>query len=230
MSNSFTCCIFKPAFFWLETPQNTFALLSHAQIESARRCKLAPSTCNNSGCVCMAGEPLNDHTVPILLLCKCKGPSIRIKMFCTTRNLWWFSIYLWLTAKLCCRLFHGHAGHSFDQKMIEWQHRFDHQSQVTSQLCFRPWWSHCHKKPQQTLCQHLQYTVMAFGICNPTAIFSSLWTLSWVTFHPGFVPGYIYCHSSNFCSSFTSNLAKCEFGKAFVTDLGKQIGCGQVCP
>lgn len=45
-----------------------------------------------------------------------------------------------------------------------------------------------------------------------------------------FVPGYIYCHSSNFCSSFTSNLAKCDFGKAFVTDLGKQIGCGQVCP
>ena len=30
--------------------------------------------------------------------------------------------------------------------------------------------------------------------------------------------------------SLTLNLAKCDFGKAVVTYLGKQVGQGQVCP
>ncbi|KAL7839440.1 hypothetical protein SRHO_G00260980 [Serrasalmus rhombeus] len=92
----------------------------------------------------------------------------------------------------------------------------------------------------------LQYTVMAFGLRNAPATFQRL--MSRVLMGVSGCEVYlddIVVHSSSWFehlktlytvfnrlhqASLTLNLAKCEFGKATVTYLGKQVGQGQVCP
>ena len=92
----------------------------------------------------------------------------------------------------------------------------------------------------------LQYTVMAFGMRNAPATFQRLVNLvladvpnctvylddlvihssTWSD-HMGTLSAVFSCLAK---ASLTLNLAKCEFGKATVTYLGKQDGRGQVRP
>lgn len=92
----------------------------------------------------------------------------------------------------------------------------------------------------------LQYTVMAFGMRNAPATFQRLMQriLSGVTNCEAYLddvviysnswPSHINTLREVFSrlakASLTVNLAKCEFGKAVITYLGKQVGQGQVRP
>uniref|UniRef100_A0A673Y3Q0 ribonuclease H n=1 Tax=Salmo trutta TaxID=8032 RepID=A0A673Y3Q0_SALTR len=92
----------------------------------------------------------------------------------------------------------------------------------------------------------VQYSVMPFGMCNAPATFQRLVNIVFAD-----VPNCtaylddVVIHSSTWSDHFatlksvfqrlanaslTLNLAKCEFGKATVTYLGKQVGRGQVRP
>lgn len=92
----------------------------------------------------------------------------------------------------------------------------------------------------------LQYTVMAFGLRNAPATFQRLMNsvLAGVSNCEAYLDD-VVIYSSTWDdhlkslhdvfnrfqeASLTVNLAKCEFGKATVTYLGKQVGQGQVCP
>ncbi|KAK2895729.1 hypothetical protein Q8A73_015217 [Channa argus] len=92
----------------------------------------------------------------------------------------------------------------------------------------------------------LQYTVMPFGLRNAPATFQRLMNtvLSGVNTCEVYLDD-IVAYSATWsehlktlseifsrlrAASLTLNLAKCEFGKAVVTYLGKQVGQGQVCP
>ena len=92
----------------------------------------------------------------------------------------------------------------------------------------------------------LQYKVMPFGLKNAPATFQRLMSkvLAGVTNCEAYLDD-VVIYSSNWAdhvrtlteifnrlrnASLTLNLAKCEFGKAVVTYLGKQVGQGQVCP
>lgn len=92
----------------------------------------------------------------------------------------------------------------------------------------------------------LQYTVMPFGLRNAPATFQRLMNtvLSGVKNCEAYLDD-IVVYSSTWsdhlhtlqeifsrleAASLTLNLAKCEFGKAVVTYLGKQVGQGQVRP
>lgn len=94
--------------------------------------------------------------------------------------------------------------------------------------------------------QFLQYTVMAFGMCNAPATFQRLvntvlsglpncnaylddlivYTSTWEE-HIKILKA-VFTRLAD--ASLTVNLAKCDFGKATVTYLGRQVGRGQVCP
>ena len=92
----------------------------------------------------------------------------------------------------------------------------------------------------------LQYTVMAFGMCNAPATFQRLMNavLSGLSFCEAYLDDLVICSASwaehvdhlgaVFArlseASLTINLSKCEFGKATVTYLGKRVGGGQVRP
>lgn len=92
----------------------------------------------------------------------------------------------------------------------------------------------------------LQYTVMAFGMCNAPATFQRLMNvvLSGLSFCRAYLDDLVICSSSwgehvdhlgrvferLQEDNLTVNLSKCEFGKATVTYLGKQVGGGQVRP
>lgn len=92
----------------------------------------------------------------------------------------------------------------------------------------------------------LQYSVMAFGMRNAPATFQRLMqqVLSGVKNCDAYLDDVVVYSSSwetHLCSlgevflrlsnaSLTINLAKCEFGKATVTYLGKQVGQGHVRP
>ena len=92
----------------------------------------------------------------------------------------------------------------------------------------------------------LQYTVMPFGVRNAPATFQRLMNLVLGNFRNCSVYlDDVVVYSSDWAShiaslttvferlveaSLTLNLAKCEFGKAMVTYLGKQVGHGQVRP
>uniref|UniRef100_A0A8C5E2N5 ribonuclease H n=1 Tax=Gouania willdenowi TaxID=441366 RepID=A0A8C5E2N5_GOUWI len=92
----------------------------------------------------------------------------------------------------------------------------------------------------------LQYNVMAFGMCNAPATFQRLMNvvLSGLPFCEAYLDDVVVCSSSwgehlehlgrvfqrLRESNLTVNLSKCEFGKATVTYLGKQVGGGQVRP
>lgn len=92
----------------------------------------------------------------------------------------------------------------------------------------------------------LQYTVMAFGMCNAPATFQRLvnTVLSGLANCNAYLDDLIVYTSSweehmqileqvftrLAAASLTLNLAKCEFGKASVTYLGRQVGQGQVLP
>lgn len=92
----------------------------------------------------------------------------------------------------------------------------------------------------------LQYTVMAFGMCNAPATFQRLMNvvLSGLSFCEAYLDDLVICSSSwgehldhlgrvfhrLQEGNLTVNLSKCEFGKATVTYLGKQVGGGQVRP
>lgn len=92
----------------------------------------------------------------------------------------------------------------------------------------------------------LQYTVMAFGMCNAPATFQRLMNvvLSGLSFCEAYLDDLVIC-SSTWCehlahlekvfmrlrdAKLTVNLSKCEFGQATVTYLGKRVGGGQVRP
>lgn len=94
----------------------------------------------------------------------------------------------------------------------------------------------------------LQYTVMAFGMCNALVTFQRLVNtlLAGVTNCNAYLDD-LMVYSSTWeqhfkgdslrevfsrlvCASFTLSLAKCEFGKGTVTYLGRQVGQGQVQP
>ncbi|KAL2085082.1 hypothetical protein ACEWY4_018402 [Coilia grayii] len=92
----------------------------------------------------------------------------------------------------------------------------------------------------------MQYSVMPFGLRNAPATFQRLMckVLAGINNCEVYLDD-IVCHSSSwsdhlellfvvFCrlrdASLTLNLAKCEFGKATVTYLGKQVGQGKVKP
>lgn len=92
----------------------------------------------------------------------------------------------------------------------------------------------------------LQYTVMPFGMCNAPATFQRLvnsvlsglpncnaylddlivYSTTWEAHLEGLEQ--VFTRLAN--ASLTVNLAKCEFGHATVTYLGKQVGQGQVRP
>ena len=92
----------------------------------------------------------------------------------------------------------------------------------------------------------LQYTVMAFGMCNAPATFQRLvnsvlaglsncnaylddlivYTTAWEEHIQ--ILEQVFARLAG--ASLTINLAKCEFGKATVTYLGRQVGQGQVRP
>jgi hypothetical protein len=90
----------------------------------------------------------------------------------------------------------------------------------------------------------LQYTVMPFGVRNAPATFQRLMNLVLGNVRNcSFYLDDVVVYSSDWAShvasltavferlveaSLTLNLAKCEFGKAMVTYLGKQVGHGQV--
>jgi hypothetical protein len=92
----------------------------------------------------------------------------------------------------------------------------------------------------------VKYTVMPFGMCNAPAAFQRLVNsvfadvpnctayLDDVVIHSSTWSDHLSTLKSVFQwlenASLTLNLAKCEFGKATVTDLGKQMGRGQVHP
>lgn len=92
----------------------------------------------------------------------------------------------------------------------------------------------------------LQYTVMAFGMCNAPATFQRLMNavLSGLSFCEAYLDDLVICSSSwtehvdHLSSVFvrlseaslTVNLSKCEFGQATVTYLGKRVGGGEVRP
>ena len=92
----------------------------------------------------------------------------------------------------------------------------------------------------------LQYTVMAFGMRNAPATFQRLMNLVLrdipnCNVYLDDVVVYSSCWADHITTlttvftclaqaSLTLNLAKCEFGKAVVTYLGKQVGRGQVRP
>ena len=90
----------------------------------------------------------------------------------------------------------------------------------------------------------VQYTVMPFGMCNAPATFQRLVNIVFagVANCTAYLDD-VVIHSSSWAehvstlelvfkrlerASLTLNLAKCEFGKATVTYLGKQVGRGQV--
>uniref|UniRef100_A0A3B3H3T2 Gypsy retrotransposon integrase-like protein 1 n=1 Tax=Oryzias latipes TaxID=8090 RepID=A0A3B3H3T2_ORYLA len=91
-----------------------------------------------------------------------------------------------------------------------------------------------------------QYTVMAFGMRNAPATFQRLinTVLRDVSGCEAYLDDVVVCsscwpdHLSQLSDVFlrltkanlTLNLAKCVFGQATVTYLGKVVGCGQVCP
>ncbi len=97
-----------------------------------------------------------------------------------------------------------------------------------------------------TLDHFLQYKVMPFGLRNAPATFQQLMSkvLSGVPNCEAYLDDVVAYSSTwsehvatlaeifrHLCdASLTLNLAKCEFGKAVVTYLGKQVGQGQVCP
>uniref|UniRef100_A0A8K9UAB6 Gypsy retrotransposon integrase-like protein 1 n=1 Tax=Oncorhynchus mykiss TaxID=8022 RepID=A0A8K9UAB6_ONCMY len=92
----------------------------------------------------------------------------------------------------------------------------------------------------------VQYTVMPFGMCNAPATFQRLVNIVFadlpnctaylddVVIHSSTWSDHLSTLKSVFQrlenASLTLNLAKCEFGKATVTYLGKQVGRGQVRP
>ena len=91
----------------------------------------------------------------------------------------------------------------------------------------------------------LQYSVMAFGMRNAPATFQRLVNIVFsgvpnctaylddVVIHSSEWPAHVDSLRTVFqrlTLSLTLNLAKCEFGKATVTYLGKQVGGGQVRP
>lgn len=92
----------------------------------------------------------------------------------------------------------------------------------------------------------LQYTVMAFGMCNAPATFQRLMkvVLSGLPFCEAYLDDLVVCsatwteHVQRLGAVFarlseatlTVNLSKCEFGQATVTYLGKRVGGGQVHP
>ena len=92
----------------------------------------------------------------------------------------------------------------------------------------------------------LQYTVMPFGMCNAPATFQRLvnTVLAGVPNCTAYLDDLVV-YSSNWSehlstlkevfqrlakANLTLNLAKCEFGKATITYLGKEVGRGQVRP
>ena len=92
----------------------------------------------------------------------------------------------------------------------------------------------------------MQYSVMAFGMRNAPATFQRLVNLVFagvpnctaylddVVVHSSVWPDHVSSLRTVFQrladASLTLNLAKCEFGKAKVTYLGKEVGGGQVRP
>lgn len=92
----------------------------------------------------------------------------------------------------------------------------------------------------------MQYTVMAFGMRNAPATFQRMMHmvlgtvpncnvyLDDVVVYSADWAGHLSTLAAVFqrlaAASLTLNLAKCEFGKATVTYLGKEVGHGQVCP
>ncbi|XP_027128228.1 uncharacterized protein LOC109142602 [Larimichthys crocea] len=91
-----------------------------------------------------------------------------------------------------------------------------------------------------------QYTVMAFGMRNAPATFQRLVNkvLKGVAGCEAYLDDVVIFSSSWFqhvaqleevfhrfaVANLTLNLAKCEFGQATITYLGKIVGCGMVCP
>lgn len=87
----------------------------------------------------------------------------------------------------------------------------------------------------------LEYTVMAFGMCNTPATFQRLvnLVLSGVSNCNAYLDDLIVYNNTwkehmqtlkQVFSCLTLNFAKCDFGKAAVTYLGREVGQGQVRP
>lgn len=91
----------------------------------------------------------------------------------------------------------------------------------------------------------LQYTVMAFGMCNAPATFQRLITrvLEGIRNCSAYLDDFVFTDTWNehlhvlrqvfdrlAQASLTLNLAKCEFAQATITYLGREIGKGQVRP